>query len=461
MSGRRARGFISFEEVAEAVGSDVATVRDWQRLGLLKGDEESLLLLDLERCRLILYAESRGISPVDVAEASRNQGDLLGQFVELLTGGEARRPQRIADAAEASGLTPDTFQRVWVASGLGDQDEAYDEDLDALRTVGAVLVAGLPEEALLQLVRVFADALGRVAESESRLFHYYVHERLRSEGLEGDELNAATGAVSDSILGLVEPTIMYFHRKAFERALRDDFVLHLTEATTPPGRVAGELTATILFVDLAGFSSLTQSMGDVVAAEVVERFSALVRAAAARHRGKVVKQIGDEFMLAFTAPADAVEFGLRIDDSANEEAHFPGLRIGAHHGSMLYREGDYIGTTVNIAARVTAVASRHEFLVTEALRLEAELATDVELTSLGPHTLKGISGEVELYLTLHHSRPGRVIDPVCHMLLDDGTAGATLEWRGNEIQFCSTGCAARFQADPENFAPEIPGSRRT
>ena len=367
-----------------------------------------------------------------------------------MTGGAPRRARCLEDAADASGLHPETFQRVWIASGLGDQDEPYDDDLDALRRVGAVLAAGLPEDAVVQLLRVFADALGRVSEAESRLFHYYVHERLRAEGLDGQELNAATFAASDSMLGLIEPTVLYFHRKGFQRALRDDFVLHLTEATTPPGRTSGELTATILFVDLAGFSPLAQSMGDVAAAEVVERFSDLVRAAANRHDGKVVKQIGDEFMLVFTGPADAIGFGLTVDDAVSAQPQFPGLRIGAHHGSLLYREGDYIGTTVNIAARVTAAAARHEFLITDALRREAHLAPEVEVTSVGPHALKGISGQVELHRVHHVSKPGRVVDPVCHMLLDDGTAGATLQWRGREVQFCSTNCANRFQADPRS-----------
>jgi adenylate cyclase len=446
---------LSLDELAEAVGTASSVVRDWARLGLLEGDGDRFPLLDLERCRLILYADHRGIGPADVAEACRVQGDLLGQFVEHLTGGAARWPRPIEDAAASSGLAPDTLQRVWVASGLGDQEEVYDDDLDALRTVGAAFAAGLPEDALVQLIRVFADALGRVAESENRLFHYYVHERLRSDGLEGEELNAATSAVSDAIVGLAEPTILYFHRKAFQREVRDDFVLHLTEATTPIGRMAGELTATILFVDLAGFSPLTQSMGDAAAAVVVDRFSDLVRAAASRHDGKVVKQIGDEFMLAFSVPADAVGFGLTVDDSVSAEPHFPGLRIGAHHGSLLYREGDYIGTTVNIAARVTAIASRHEFLITDALRREAHLAPEIDLTSTGLHTLKGISGEIEILRVHHVSKPGRAVDPVCHMILDAGTAGATLQWRGHEVQFCSKECADRFQADPDRYAGEV------
>lgn len=452
--------FLNLDELAQAVGSGPDTVRVWHRLGLLAGDGEQFPLVDLERCRLILYAERRGIGPEDITEACRIQGDLLGQFAQLVTGGVPQRARRLEDAADAMGLHPETFQRVWAASGLGDQDDPYDDDLDALRRVSAVLGAGLPEDAVVQLLRVFADALGRVSEAESRLFHYYVHERLRSDGLAGKELTAATLAASESMLGLIEPTVLYFHRKGFQRALRDDFIVHLTETSSPPGRAVGELTATVLFVDLAGFSPLAQSMGDVAAAEVIERFSDLVRAAANRHDGKVVKQIGDEFMLVFSAPSDAIGFGLTVDDSASAQPQFPGLRIGAHHGSLLYREGDYVGTTVNIASRVTAAAARHEFLITEPLRREAHLAPEVEVTSVGFHDLKGISGEFELHRVHHVSKPGRVVDPVCHMLLDEGTAGATLQWRGFEVQFCSTNCANRFQADPERYANEVLGNRR-
>jgi class 3 adenylate cyclase len=83
--------------------------------------------------------------------------------------------------------------------------------------------------------------------------------------------------------------LLYFHRKAFQRALREDFILHLTEATTPPGQITGEMETTILFVDLAGFTPLTETMGDDTAARVVERFSELVRDEAASCGGKLVK----------------------------------------------------------------------------------------------------------------------------------------------------------------------------
>ena len=299
------------------------------------------------------------------------------------------------EVARATGLDEGTLRRIWVASGLGDQDEAFDDDLEALRMLAAVLGAGMPEEAVVQLVRVYADALGRVGEAENRLFHYYVHERFRADGLEGQELMAATSAVGDQVGGMVEPTVAYFHRKAFQRALRDDFLLHVAEATTPVGETAGELVATILFVDLAGFTPLTDSMGDAAAAHVVERFSDLVRAATPRHDGRIVKQIGDEFMVAFTEPAKALGFALDLCDSVGREPQFPGLRIGAHHGTVLYRKAVHRrhgerGRTGDRGSWPRRVPSH------AGVRRQTRAAGCRGLVT-GAAALKGISGMVELY----------------------------------------------------------------
>jgi len=113
----------------------------------------------------------------------------------------------------------------------------------------------------------------------------------------------------------------------------------------------------VLFVDLASFTSLTATMGDQTAADVLRRFSNTVRTKAIRHRGRIVKQIGDAFMLMFTQPTDAIEFGLAMAHFVDAEPQFPALHIGAHQGTVLYREGDYLGGTVNLAARVAAAGA--------------------------------------------------------------------------------------------------------
>jgi adenylate cyclase len=281
-----------------------------------------------------------------------------------------------------------------------------------------------------------------------------VHERLRADGLEGKALTAATSVLSEQVVGLAEPALLYFHRKAFQRSLQDDLFLHVTEAATPAGGVEGEMTATILFADLAGFTPLAEAMGDTVAAAVIDRFSHLVRETLMRHSGKLVKQIGDAFMLVFSDPADAIAYGIDLATIVAAEEAFPSLRIGAHYGTLLYREGDYIGTTVNLAARVSGVAGRCEFLVTDALRKAAGSHDQAMLSAIGPRALKGISDEVVLHaVRIAHSTEDRVTDPVCHMSLAPGSAAVTATWRGVSVFFCSASCAEQFFSQPQKYAP--------
>jgi class 3 adenylate cyclase len=192
-------------------------------------------------------------------------------------------------------------------------------------------------------------------------------------------------------------------------------------------------------------------MGDTAAAEVVARFSNIVRAAAARCSGQVMKQIGDEFMLVFPDGRGAVACGLEIAERAAAESRFPALTIGAHVGSVLYREGDYVGTSVNLAARVTSSAQRNQFLVTDAVRRQVG-DLEVDVVALGSRSLKGLEEEVELFdLRRPGARAIKVVDPVCGMELGPHSIEATLAWHGEEIPFCSAACLERFVVDPVRY----------
>ena len=447
---------LTIDELAEATGTPVEALRAWQELGLLSSSRGGTLAWeDVERVRVLQFVRERGISPETVARVSETQGDLLGDFVDPSLDHPRPGPvMPLAAAADATGLDPALVQRIWVAAGFPDQYRADQSDLDALHGLRMALDAGLPEDALVQLVRVFADALGRVADAEARLFHHYVHERLRAQGLAGAELFSATRAVSLPLMDLIEPTVLYFHNKAFERARREDLLLHLAEDTTPPTEVPGEIDATILFVDLSGFTPLTEAMGDDAAARLMARFSDLVREAARDNHGHLVKQIGDEFMLAFTDPGAAVRCGLQIEAAASAEPRFPAVRMGAHRGRVLYREGDYVGATVNVAARVVAQAGRHQLVVTDPVRPAATGAPGAEVRALGTHTLKGIADELELFEVQRASdRPRRSTDPVCLMELDPDATAARLTWRGTDLGFCSDDCLRQFVAEPQRYVP--------
>ena len=194
-------------------------------------------------------------------------------------------------------------------------------------------------------------------------------------------------------------------------------------------------------------------MGDVKASEVLQRFSSLVRRAADVHHGRVVKQIGDAFMLVFSDVRSAIACSLEIESRTEDEPQFPAVRSGIHWGAVLYREGDYVGTTVNLASRLTDVAARHAVVVTSAVRQAAASLPGVEFVRLGKRSLKGIAEDEVLFEARIEGPQGvdREIDPVCGMELGPGEVAATLAEDGETRAFCSNDCLRKFVSAPERY----------
>lgn len=248
----------------------------------------------------------------------------------------------------------------------------------------------------------------------------------------------------------MEPSIAYFHRKAWEAALQEDMLGHFAAEVAPPDQPVNQFAVAVLFVDLAIFTPLTEAMGDVAAAAVIQLFADMVREEAAFGSGRVVKQIGDEFMLVFPTALGALRFALRLALRAASTPRFPSLRMGANFGTALYREADYLGATVNIAARVTAVAQAGELVVTGDFR-EAVADARVTFEERGPHALKGLAEPVELHRLDLGRRAGERSDPVCGMRLDAAETVLSASSGGTRYEFCSEACRERFEADPGRY----------
>ncbi len=447
----------SLDKLAAVAGESEGRIRGYADTGLLHRRPDGHSEPDsLHRVRLIQFARSRGVSDEHLAAAMASQGDLLGIFDELVPLGDAG--VNLIDVARELGLDDALISELSEILDWTDVGAGTESDVATLQVLVKALALGMPRDALMQLIRVFADATDRLADAIVRTFHNYVHERFRAQGLTGPELLAASEGVGKPLLDLIEPTVVYFHRRAYQRANREDLLRHLAEPTTRPSNTPGEEQATVLFVDLASFTSLTATMGDHAAADVLRRFSVTVRSSAARHRGRVLKQIGDEFMLMFAQPADAIAFGLAMDRFVEAEPQFPALHIGAHSGTVLYREGDYVGGTINLAARVASAGAVGQFLITEDLRDAAGPHPEADFTALPPHRLKGIHDPICLVEVRRRirSRSNRTTDPVCGMLLHPADVAAQISWAGKTFAFCSETCKQAFADRPKQFATTDP-----
>ena len=152
---------------------------------------------------------------------------------------------------------------------------------------------------------------------------------------------------------------------------------------------------TFLFMDLVGFTALTAEHGDDSAADVALRLYASVRRLLPGHAGEEIKTIGDAMMIRCEDPQRAIDLGLRIAEHLGEEPGFPPVRVGVHTGSAVYREGDWYGSGVNVAARLCSAAGGGEVLVSNAAR---EAAGSPEHVDFGPrrlHWLKNVPEPVD------------------------------------------------------------------
>jgi adenylate cyclase len=276
---------LTLNELARRLEEPADHVREWRSLGLIGCAQSDVFGPDdVERARLVQALRRRGIELAAVVRADRDEA-FLSRYVATLGG--ASGIYSLEEAARRLGMGVDTVRRLVEAAHLTDRRELLsDEDVEAFAGMKVALEAGFPEEVLAQLLRVYVDSLGRVAEAENRLFHFYVHEPRRAQGIRAHEAGEAGGepslppiwgaASSERLIPLIEPAVRYFHRQAWRRALTEDAVMHLEEYTgvREDPDVPGRLRVAIVFVDLAGFTSLTDAMGDQAGASVLEALRA-------------------------------------------------------------------------------------------------------------------------------------------------------------------------------------------
>ena len=194
---------------------------------------------------------------------------MIGPFAEQVGALVGEPVCTLEEAAQSAGLDSGVLKTALAASGLGDERFATREEIAAAGLIKNALDYGLPHEILTQLLHVFSDATNKIAEAGVRLFHLHVHDQLRAPGTGGAELLKATNAIAAPFMALAEPAVVYLFRKAWQRALREDMLMHLAEEATSASSVPGELTRAFLFADLAGFTPLTEVEGDSKAAQVI------------------------------------------------------------------------------------------------------------------------------------------------------------------------------------------------
>jgi adenylate cyclase len=308
-----------------------------------------------------------------------------------------------AQLGERTGVPVELLMQIREAAGspapLPD-DRIRDEELPYAEFVAAQVQAGFRTTAIQRLMRVQGDSLGRMAETESAWWKSEVIEPAMEAGKQLDEIHGAEFGDQMSALGERAISGMYHLRQgqAWTTTLMEGLEMMLAGAGLH-SRL--EHPPAMCFLDITGYTRLTQERGDVAAAELAEHLGQLAQRVSVRHGGRPVKWLGDGVMFFFPNPGPGVVAALEMVAGVTE-AGLPPAHVGLHAGPVIFQEGDYYGQTVNLASRIAEYAQPGEVLVSQEV-LDNAAAAEVTFREIGPVELKGVAGAIQLYAA---HRPG-------------------------------------------------------
>jgi class 3 adenylate cyclase len=180
------------------------------------------------------------------------------------------------------------------------------------------------------------------------------------------------------------------------------------------GGTSGSATRGFLFADLRGYTAFVERAGAHRAAAMLDRYRELVRAEVGRFQGAEIRTEGDSFYVVFDRASAAIQCGLAIVAAAAEASIAdPALPItvgiGVHAGETVETAEGYVGSAVNIAARVCAVAPSNQVLVTDTVRALTAGVAPVQFVPFGSRRLKGLAQPIALHRALPagSAAPGR------------------------------------------------------
>ncbi|MEV7803956.1 adenylate/guanylate cyclase domain-containing protein [Microbispora sp. NPDC088329] len=303
--------------------------------------------------------------------------------------------------AEAAGIPQDLAARIWRALGFAtfaDDAVAFTAaDLAALHRIRDLLDAEmLDERTVIRMARALGRTTARLAQWQAEIMVDALIEPGARAG--EDALRQMMDTVS-RLLPDFEQTLVHVWRS--QLAATASRLVSLAEpgedvSPTRPRLAVG-------FADLVAFTRVSRELDELALADLVEGFESRASDVIAAHDGRLVKTLGDEVLFTAGDPRTAALIALDLLDELKRDAEGPDVRVGLAYGPVLPAMGDVFGTTVNLAARLTAIARPGTILADSELAAGLAEAPGVDLVKLRRRPARGL-GVVEPYVLRRSSR---------------------------------------------------------
>jgi adenylate cyclase len=394
----------SLTDAAERAGVDPSYVARLVELGILTPDgPDRFSAGDVRRVQMARSLEDAGI-PLDDVVTAIERGALSLDFAD------AAAFERFA------GLADETFHEVSHRTGVplellvvvreaigipppSPDDRIRDDELTIVPFIQVQLAEGFRPAAIERFLRVLGDSTRRIADQEAAWWQSEVIEQGLAAG-HGPEM-VGNVDITDRIAPMTDHTLLAMYHAHQARNWTANIVGGF-EALMAKAGIHSRLDRlpAICFLDLTGYTRLTQERGDEAAADLATMLARLVQRSSVQHGGKPIKWLGDGVMFYFPDPGSGVRAALEMVDTL-AAAGLPPAHVGLHAGPVIYQEGDYYGQTVNLTARIADYARSGEVLVTQPVA-DASKEEGIVFADVGEVQLKGVSGPVHL-LRAHRS----------------------------------------------------------
>jgi adenylate cyclase len=344
------------------------------------------------------FLRKHGASAADIEAAERDGNLALLALDRRLMPGEAQYD--FVEVSRRADVPMESAARLWRALGFPDpptgERRFTDAEVDALSTLrdwyrAELFPADRTLDGLIEQVRVVAAAQTRIAEVQSDQVADALRDA-RANGLTDEQLAGLIPEAVDweRIAALLDYVMRLQLRAALWRKLAGI-------GSDGEGVAANGDSPAVGFVDLVGYTALSQELDHEELSRLVGRFDALAYDTVAEHGGRVVKTIGDEVMFVTSEPVTAACIALRLTERSSVDELLPEARAGLACGPLVTHEGDYYGPVVNLASRLVEMAKAGTVLVSDELRTALEGTTGLEFRRLRSRKIRDI-GRVELHV---------------------------------------------------------------
>ena len=391
----------SRQEVAERAGVDTAYVDRLVELGILRpGSGTTFSSGDVRRARWVQSFERAGVPLEGIAAAVRD-GALSFSYLDATAfdrfAGVSGTTFR--ELSERTGVPLDLLLVVREAHGFAEprpEDHVREDELAVVPVIELQLSSGIRAEVMKRLLRAYGDGLRKIVETETDWYRTEVELPLLEGGMTETEMLAAQAEVGSRMAPLLEQGLLSIYHGQQEHAWSNSAVEDVEAALERVGLYRPvRRPPAVSFLDISGYTRLTEERGDEAAAELATRLATLVRGSSREHEGQPIKWLGDGVMFYFPNPGDGVLAALDMVEGV--AAHdLPPARVGIHAGPVVFQEGDYFGRTVNIASRIAEYARPGEVLVSQKV-VDATDLDGLGVTAIGPIELKGVSQPLNLH----------------------------------------------------------------